>query len=683
MAESSPGNRLSAQTSPYLLQHADNPVHWQPWDEAALGRARRENRLILLSIGYSACHWCHVMAHESFEDPQVAAVMNELFVCIKVDREERPDLDRIYQIAHQMLTQRPGGWPLTMFLTPDQVPFFGGTYFPKEARYGLPGFVELMQRVAAYHAEHGDQVAQQNRQLLDALARNEAVEDAARPQRRPIDDATAALRQNFDAAQGGFGGAPKFPHPPGLAHCLRRHAEGDEGALRMVAFTLEKMVRGGIYDQLAGGFCRYSVDDRWDIPHFEKMLYDNAQLLPLCAETAQRTGSAMLRRAALETGRFVMRDLQAPAGGYYSTLDADSEGEEGRFYVWTREQLAAVLDGELLEVARLRFGLDREPNFEGAWHLRVTRELDDIAGALGSTESRVARLLDEAVTKLLAAREQRVWPGRDEKILTSWNGLMIAGMARAGRLLQEPAFVDSAQRALDFVRATLWRDGRLLATCKDDRAHLNAYLDDHVELIGGVLELLQARWRDGDLKFAIELAERVLAHFEDRESGGFFLTADDHEQLIVRTRPMTDDATPAGNGSAAAVLGRLGHLLGETRYLEAAERCLRAAGGYLERMPSACCTLLAALDEHLEPPPTLVLRAEGEPLAAFADVLARHPDPRRLVLAIPPAADGLPGVLGERRPAGAGVAYLCRGLVCSAPLQEPAALAEELARGAA
>ncbi|MBI5461758.1 MAG: thioredoxin domain-containing protein [Gammaproteobacteria bacterium] len=670
-------NHLAQETSPYLLQHAHNPVDWHPWGAEALAKARAENKPILLSVGYSACHWCHVMAHECFEDAGVAAVMNDLFVNIKVDREERPDLDKIYQTAHSLLTQRNGGWPLTMFLTPDgQIPFFGGTYFPKEPRHGLPGFVELMQRVVGFYTERQSDIAEQNDALLNALASLAAPAHnqghrPGRPDALPLDVARNQLEKQFDATHGGFGRAPKFPHPTSLERLLR-HWSGshnstqvDAQALHMATYTLEHMALGGIYDQLGGGFCRYSVDDYWMIPHFEKMLYDNGPLLALYAQAHAATGNPLFARIAHETAAWVMREMQSAEGGFYSTLDADSEGEEGKFYVWTRAEVRTLLGNDYELFAR-RFGLDREPNFEGHYHLHVFVTLTDLAHEFKSSEADIAQRLDAACAKLVAVRSRRIWPGRDEKILTSWNGLMIRGLAIAARHLERPDYAEAATRAVNFIRHTLWRDGRLLATYKDGRAHLNAYLDDYVFLIDALLELLQVRWRDDDLRFAVELAEIVLEHFAD-PNGGFFFTADDHETLIQRPKPVADDALPSGNGIAASVFGRLGHLLGELRYVEAAERTLTALWPVIEQNAYACTALLLAAEDYLFPGQTVVLRGNDETLDIWRRHCAQPYAPRRSTFAIPDDAIDPPGLLRERRPQGEAVAYVCTGTQCAPP----------------
>ncbi|HZP88414.1 MAG TPA: thioredoxin domain-containing protein, partial [Burkholderiales bacterium] len=517
-------NRLAHETSPYLQQHADNPVDWYPWGAEALRRARDENKPILLSVGYSACHWCHVMAHESFEDPGIAEVMNRHFINIKVDREERPDIDQIYQMAHQLLTGRPGGWPLTMFLAPDQKPFFGGTYFPRTPRYNLPGFADLLEQVARIYAEQGDAIAGQNAELMQVLQRTVPATPAGHPpSAEVIDTALQALLSQFDRQYGGLGDAPKFPHPAELESALREAALRSDATLRGLAvFTLRQMALGGIFDQLGGGFYRYSTDRYWSIPHFEKMLYDNGPLLRLCADAWLVTGDPLFAHVCEQTAAWVMREMQSPEGGYYSSLDADSEHREGKFYVWLRDEVESVLTEPEYAIAAPHYGIDGPPNFEGhAWHLRIIRPLDEVARERGVELERAEMLLQAARAKLFAAREGRPHPGRDEKVLTAWNALMIQGMAHAGRVFGRADWLDSARRALDFVRAALWRDGRLLATYKNGEAHLMSYLDDHAFLLAALLEQLQARFDIEDLRFAAALGEALLERFEDRASGGF------------------------------------------------------------------------------------------------------------------------------------------------------------------
>jgi uncharacterized protein YyaL (SSP411 family) len=667
-------NHLADETSPYLLQHADNPVEWYPWGEAALQRAERENKPILLSIGYSACHWCHVMAHESFEDLSTAELMNELFINIKVDREERPDLDKIYQVAQQMLTHGSGGWPLTMFLTPQQQPFFGGTYFPKEPRYGMPAFRDLLRRVAQYYREQGGEIATQNEQLQAALAAmvpppglGVVLDDS------PLAKARAALEKSFDAGFGGFTGAPKFPHSTSIERCMRQwyatsaDTEPDLKALYMASLTLTRMAEGGLYDQLGGGFARYSVDGAWMIPHFEKMLYDNGQLLCEYARAHLATGEALFAKVAHETADWVLRDMRSPAGSFYSSLDADSEGHEGKFYVWSRDEVQSLLTAREFKAFSARFGLDRSANFEGEWHLHVHASLDDIAAALKEPVQAAAADIESAGSKLLKARNLRVWPARDEKILCSWNALMIKSLAIASRVLGRPDLAEAAGTAVDFLRHHLWRDGRLLATYKDGRAHLPAYLDDYAFLADALLELLQTRWRSSDLDFARQLAEVLLDQFEDRDNGGFFFTAKDHQQLIHRSKTFADESVPSGNGVAASMLIRLGFLLGETRYLDSAERALRAAWVGIQEYPQAHMSLVNALEDFLSALQILVIRGEASSAAHWANVLRKLYAPTRMIFAIPNDAP-LPAALAAKRPGETTVAYLCTGMTCSTPL---------------
>ncbi len=674
-----PKNRLAGETSPYLLQHAENPVDWYPWGEAALAKARELDRPILLSIGYSACHWCHVMAHESFEDPATADVMNRLFVNIKLDREERPDLDKVYQIAHQVLTQRGGGWPLTMFLAPDDLtPFFGGTYFPREPRYGMPAFTEILERVAAFYRDSRDNVRSQNAALRGVFA--DLVPPGAEPEtaldRAPLDACRRELEAGFDEEYGGFGSAPKFPHPASIERLFRdwqatsASQDPDLKALYMATLTLKRMAEGGLYDQLGGGFCRYSVDPYWMIPHFEKMLYDNGPLLALSAQAAIATGDDFFRRISNETAGWVRREMQSPEGAFYSTLDADSEGHEGRFYVWDRAEIEAVLPAGEFRVFARRFGLDRDPNFEGKWHLHCYVAVEQIAEEFGLESASVTTLLNSGRARLLAAREKRVRPGRDDKLLAGWNGLMIRGLAISGRLLGEPGHIEAATRAVDFLRRNCWRDGQLLAVWKDGAARFPAYLDDYAYLLDGLLELLQARWRSADLAFARDLADTLLDRFQDHERGGFWFTAKGLDPPLQRPKGFADEATPSGNGIAAQALARLGWLLAETRYLDAAEATLRGGLPSLMRVPQAHVALLNALDEHLDPGELVVIRGPAEAVSAWSTAIAMLYAPRRMVVAIPADAADLPEALAAKRARESTVAYICKGPRCSEPIAE-------------
>jgi len=682
-------NRLEQETSPYLLQHADNPVDWYPWGEAALTAAKRENKPILLSVGYSACHWCHVMAHESFEDPAIAALMNQSFINIKVDREERPDLDRIYQVAQQLITHRGGGWPLTMFLSPEDCqPFFGGTYFPKETGHGLPGFADILKRVAEYFHSHGAEIREQNAQLALAFDRMVPAASSAPLDGTPLREARQQLEQLFDPNDGGFGPAPKFPQVSSLERCLRhwhgtsRDTQPDLKALYMATLSLTRMAEGGLFDQLGGGFSRYSVDAAWMIPHFEKMLYDNGQLLQIYAWATVATGEPLFGRAAAETAEWALRDMRSPEGGFYSSFDADSEGHEGEFYVWDRAEVRTLLTPEEYALMATRFGLDREPNFEGRYHLHAFAPLDAVpldAVPLDKQADR-SRLLNSARAKLLAARNLRVWPGRDEKILASWNGLLIKGLAIAGRALDRPDFIDAATAAVDFIRHKLWRDGRLLATYKDGKAHLPAYLDDYAFLADALLELLQSRWRTSDLDFACDLLEVMLARFEDT-AGGFYFTASDHERLIHRSKTFADDSMPAGNGVAASVLCRMGYLMGELRYLKAAERTLEAGWTSMREYGPGHMSMLNALDDFLASTEILIIRGDATDGERWARSLRALYAPNRLIFAIPRDTENLPSALADKASGPTTTAYLCTGMTCSAPLTDLGELARKLASG--
>jgi len=663
-------NRLAGETSPYLLQHAGNPVDWHPWGEEALALARREGKPILLSVGYSACHWCHVMAHESFEDPAVAAAMNADFVNIKVDREERPDLDQIYQLAHALMTRRSGGWPLTMFLTPEGAPFFGGTYFPREGRYGLPGFLDLLPRVAAAYRQQGEAIAEQAARLKDALASLEPgpTDEGALPAAAPA-LALAGLKRSFDPDYGGFGSAPKFPHPTDLVLCLRAALrERDDEAMTIVRVTLSRMADGGIHDQLGGGFCRYSVDAEWTIPHFEKMLYDNGPLLGLYADFARVTGEPRYAAVARGIVAWMTREMRAADGAFFSSLDADSEGEEGKFYVWSRDEVRGLLRAEDFAVAASHWGLDGPPNFEGhAWNLRVTIPLDEVAAKLALPIADATARLERAKAILFAARSKRVRPGLDDKILTAWNALAIAGLARAARALDEPSWAGLAVAAMDALRATAWREGRLLATRKDARAHLNAYLDDHACLLDALLELMQVRFRREDFSWACEIADLLLAQFEDRENGGFFFTSHDHEQLYHRMKPGPDNATPSGNGVAASALIALGHLAAEPRYIEAGERAVRAFAGALRESPRGFSTLLAALEDTQSPPSSVLLAGDPAACADWQRALERVLRPGVTIYNV--AGVELPAALAKGPvPAAGAAAWVCRGTQCLPPL---------------
>ncbi len=681
-------NRLASETSPYLLQHAENPVDWYPWCPEAFELARDLGKPVLLSVGYSACHWCHVMAHESFEDSATAELMNRLFVNIKVDREERPDVDRIYQLAHQLLTQRGGGWPLTMFLDADtQKPFFGGTYFPNERRYGMPSFRELLESVAGYFASHREQLHEQSLRLDEILAQLEPApaDSETSLNGQPLQLVRERLAESFDGDYGGFGAAPKFPHPTTVERLFRhwhtsaKQQEPDIDALFMASLTLTRMAQGGIYDHIGGGFCRYSVDREWQIPHFEKMLYDNAALLAVYAQASLATGEALFRKTANEIADWLLDDMMSAEGGFFAARDADSEGVEGKYYVWEPDEVLSLLDEQSYAIFAARFGLDQAANFEGFWHLSVRASVADLASRFSIPPEAIESSLERSRQALLARRAARVAPLRDEKQLTSWNALTIRGMSVAGRALGRPDLLDAAESAAEFIRDKLFHKGRLLASYKDAQARFPAYLDDHAFLIDALLELLQARWSSVNLDFAIDLAELLLARFEDSSAGGFFFTADDHEVLFHRPKTLADEALPSGNGVSALALLRLGHLLGENRYLEAAERALCAAWPAMRDYPHGHVTLLTALSEYLEPPEIIIIRGTVDEIENWRAAIAKLYAPRRLVFAIDEQARHLPGLLATREAVvGETVAYRCIGTRCDLPVSSWEALAKQL-----
>ncbi len=673
-------NKLLDETSPYLLQHAHNPVHWQPWGAAALQQARDENKPILLSIGYSACHWCHVMAHESFEDEETARLMNEYFVNIKVDREERPDLDKIYQTAHQLLTRRAGGWPLTVFLTPDDhLPFFVGTYFPKRASHGMPSFKDLMGHIHSVFSERMEDIRSQNASLQESMQSLQQSGPSAPNlllNSQPLDDARRQSEQSYDPHNGGFGQAPKFPHPSSLQRLMRHCAamalsqQADEKGSDMLLHSLTAMALGGMNDQLGGGFCRYSVDAHWMIPHFEKMLYDNGPLLSLYSEAWQLTGLPLFHKTAVETADWVMREMQSADGGYYSSIDADSEGHEGKFYVWQRDEVKQLISDAQYPLFAYHFGLDSTPNFEGLWHLHIYNSLEQTAEHFKQPLEQVTTLINQARATLLAQRDTRIRPGTDDKILCSWNALMIRGMADAGRILKRADYVQSAQRALNFIQQNMWRDGRLLATSKDGKSHLNAYLDDYAFLLDAILAMLEIRWDSKLLAFATQLADVMLEQFEDKADGGFYFTSHDHEALIQRSKSLEDDALPAGNGVAALSLTRLGHLLGSEDYLHAAENTVRAAWNALAQYPAAHNAMLTALEEQISPPQIIILRGDATELQSWLVRCQQNYAPGRLCFAIPADEGELPAALEIRKAQGGIVAYVCEGVQCGTPVTQ-------------
>ena len=694
-------NRLITQTSPYLLQHAHNPVDWYPWGEEALSRAKTEDKPILLSIGYSACHWCHVMERESFENEVIAAQMNQNFVCIKVDREERPDLDTIYMEAVQALTGR-GGWPMTVFLTPEGVPFYGGTYFPPTRQRGMASFPDILEGLAEAYQNRREEVNQNASAMKDHLEESATLKvqtsgqalgpemldmawhyQGVNQQNQPVRGGLATM---FDQKEGGLRGAPKFPQPMTLDFVLRTYYRtGDEAARQILDLSLTKMAQGGIYDQLGGGFHRYSTDGRWLAPHFEKMLYDNSQLSLLYLQAYQATGNNLYRRIATETLDYVVREMTDQAGGFYSTQDADSEGEEGKFFVWSQTEINQALGEQDAELFSRYYDVSRSGNWEGKNILHVTKSLTVVAGEAGISEEKLAESLERARTKLLALREGRIHPGRDEKVLTSWNGLMLKSFALASRILDREDYRQVALANARFILDTMrTAEGKLLRTYKDGKAHLNGFLEDYSYYIDGLLGLYEATYDLAWLTEARQLADTMLEKFWDEADQTFFDTGSDHEQLVMRPRSFYDNAVPSGNSVAADVLLHLALLTGDpdNRYANKAEGVLVRLGEIAAHNPSSFGRLLGALDFYLgEPFEIALVGNESEPgTQDFLKIVYGNYLPNRLVMVLTDGVDPTGWPLLEERPRrnGQPTVYVCQNYTCQQPVMSPAKLLEEL-----
>ena len=671
-------NKLIHETSPYLLQHSKNPVNWYPWGKESLDKAAKEKKPILLSVGYSACHWCHVMAHESFEDPEIAKIMNQSFINIKIDREERPDIDQIYQTAHQILTQRSGGWPLTMFLDPiDQRPFFGGTYFPNEVRHGMPAFPDILIRVADYYDKQKDTIKAQGEKLDEVLTNllPSKINEKQIIDTTPLTLARKAIEASFDKKYGGIGNAPKFPHPTTIERLLRHwrnsafKEEPDIEALYLATLTLTRMAEGGIYDQLGGGFYRYSVDRSWQIPHFEKMLYDNGALLSLYAYAYLATGDDLFKKITQETAHWLLDDMQANDGGFFSTLNADSEGKEGTYYIWEKKEIEENIKKDDVDIFNHYFGLDQEPNFENKWHLTIQANTDSLIKKYNITKNQLTINIDTNKKILLQERIKRISPSLDDKQLTAWNALVIKGLAIADRALEEENFTEFNFKAINFIQNNHMHNNRLMACYKNGKARFPGYLDDYAYLLDALIESLQTKWHTEHLNFAIQLADQLLEYFLDDKDGGFFFTAKDHEKLIYRPKPMADNATPSGNGIASFALQRLGWLLGESKYLLAVEATLNNAWEMLSKAPHGHVSLINTLEEYLEHPEIIIIRGDHNEIQAWQKATNKIYSPKRMIFAIPSTESGLPGSLNIRKSVkGEVIAYHCKGDHCSEPI---------------
>ncbi len=674
MAQHKYTNALAGETSPYLLQHAHNPVQWHPWCEAALAKAKSENKPILLSIGYSACHWCHVMERESFEDEDIARLMNEHFVNIKVDREERPDLDSIYMTAVQRMTGR-GGWPMTVFLTPDQEPFFCGTYFPPEDLHGIPGFRRVLSGIAQAFKEQRQNVDRDAKAIIDELRESDWRHAAAGELKSEIlDTALPGIISNFDSQNGGFGTAPKFPPSMTLDFLMRSYRRtGDGEILKVINLTLEKMANGGIYDQLGGGFHRYSVDAEWLVPHFEKMLYDNALLSRAYLDAYLLTGNDLFKRIAQETLDYVAREMTSPEGGFYSSQDADSEGKEGAFFLWTVKETESVLGGEDARIFCGYFGMSPEGNFEGKNILFAPRSSVAIARRLGVDEERLNEIIRRGRIMLFQAREKRARPGRDEKALTAWNGLMLRSFAEAASALDRDDYRGVAVRNADFLLSRLNSGGRLLRSFKDGRARLNAYLEDYACLIEGLISVYEATFDLRWIKEAESLAQSMVSKFWDPQGKGFYFTSQDHEALIHRPKEFYDNATPSGNSAAAYALLRLSGLTGENRWTDYSLSVMQNAADLMQRHPSAFPNMLCALDFYRT---RIEIAVVGDPGNSAARALLNeifHVYSPHKVVACGTGGDLL---LLKDKPQinGAATAYVCRSYTCGMPVASAAEL---------
>jgi uncharacterized protein YyaL (SSP411 family) len=678
-------NALINETSPYLLQHAHNPVDWYPWGDEALGRARKENKPILLSIGYSACHWCHVMEHESFENEDIAQLMNENFINIKVDREERPDLDQIYMMAVQMMTGQ-GGWPMTMFLTPAGVPFYGGTYFPPQDRYNIPGFPRILMSVAAAYRSQPEQVESTVTAMLGELRRVGLAEESRELLTTEIlDSAYRRIARNFDPANGGFGGAPKFPPSMTLEFFLHTYYRtASDEALAMVRHTAKQMAAGGMYDQLGGGFHRYSVDAKWLVPHFEKMLYDNAQLARLYLHLYQITGDEFARRVVAETLDYVVREMTDARGGFYSSQDADSEGQEGKFFVWSKQEIVEILGAPKAGTFCDYYGVTDEGNFEEKNILNISASIDEVARKHQTTTVEARQAIDAGRQQLFESRERRIKPGRDEKVLTAWNGLMLTAFAEASAVLTRADYLKVAQANADFLLSELQRDGLVLRTWKNGQAKLNGYLEDYASLIDGLTTLYEVTGQLKWLENAIRLTDRMIEQFWDDEAGGFFFTGKAHEQLILRSKEWLDNATPSGNSLATQGLLRLAALTGNDDYRRRATTVLRLMAAQMQRFPSAFGLALTALDFHLAAPLEIALvgSASDPRLTELRQQLWRSYLPNRVIAlctdSYESAVKVVPLLSGRNALQTQPTAYVCQHQTCRAPALSAAELGREI-----
>lgn len=680
MKETRGANRLASETSPYLLQHACNPVDWYPWGEEAFEKARCEDKPIFLSIGYSACHWCHVMERESFENETIAALMNESFVNIKVDREERPDLDSIYMNFVQATTGS-GGWPMSVFLTAEGLPFHGGTYFPPEDSYGRPGFKRILQIIAHYYRDRRGELLENRAEIIETLRKmGDLPESRGVLNENLFHNAHRSLEQRFDPIQGGFGGAPKFPPSMNILFLLRYHLRQRESrALKMAEHSLIKMAEGGIYDQLGGGFHRYSVDDHWLVPHFEKMLYDNALLVRAYLEAYQLTGKSCHRQVVEETLGYVLREMTDSEGGFYSAQDADSEGEEGKFFVWSAEEIEKLLDPDKAVVLGRYYGVTRAGNFEGHNILHVASSVANLARELGRPEDEIGRILQECRHRLREEREKRVHPQTDTKILTAWNGLMLTAFAEAYSVLRDPLYKETAERNAGFLLSRLRREGKLLRSYRDGETRLNGYLEDYAQLMEGLISLYQATFQERWLQEAEALAKIMIEEFWEEQDQAFFFTGRSHEKLLVRPKDYYDNATPSGNSSATLALLKLSQLTGKPEYRSCAEKVLRRMTQALVQLPAVFAYQLCALDWYLARVPEFCVVAQEDQAEEMLRTIHSRFIPNKVVAGKSPGApSALPLLEGRTSLQDRPTLYICENFTCKEPVIDQQELVRQL-----
>ncbi|MBH32376.1 MAG: thioredoxin domain-containing protein [Gammaproteobacteria bacterium] len=666
-------NRLSKESSPYLLQHANNPVDWFPWNNDALEKAKNEKKPILLSIGYSACHWCHVMAHESFEDIDTANIMNKNFINIKVDREERPDIDKIYQNAQILLNQRTGGWPLTMFLSHDnQIPFYGGTYFPKEQKYNLPAFKDLLTKISEYYKKHYDEIKKQDDSMIKAL---DSIYKPSKKNNFINEDINESFIENikssFDKEMGGFGSAPKFPQTTIILHALKYEGYSKKDILYMPIRSLEAMQEGGINDHIGGGFFRYSVDDIWMIPHFEKMLYDNALLLECYCLAYQITKKNKFYKTALSISLWIINDMKSENGNFYSSIDADSEGGEGKYYIWDTNEIKSCLTNDEYKIFSNRFGLEKGPNFEGKYHLYYFYKNKESFRCKKNIFSKAELIkIDSSIKKLKSVRDRRKSPEIDKKSLTSWNALTISSLIKFYNISKDEQFLVAAEDCLEFVLANMLVGDSLYATYKDDTPKYNGYLDDYAFLLNSIINFLMIKWSKYYLDYAVILANKLVEDFHDKKNGGFFFTDNNHEKLIQRPKPTSDDATPSGNGMATIGLLKLGFLLGQDNYIRVAESTFSYSSVYINEAVTSHCTLLDGYLMLRNNIVIIILKGESDNCRIWKDIAMNSKKSNAInIFTVTKEKTGYEN-LDNKKSLSEVTAYICIGKTCEVPIND-------------